>query len=132
MEKPAKEPLDASSVDLSKLMSWYISHCDGEWEHHHRISLETLDNPGWILKVNLVGSDLEGVTMPVLSEDDEDAENSPWIDCRIENQRFVGASDPAQLPRLISVFASLLDGRTASAKKHEAQTGNRDPPQRPC
>lgn len=89
-----------------------MTHCDGKWEHGSGISIETLDNPGWLLKVNLVGTNLADVEMPHLSEgcdDSSNPESSPWIDCRIQNGQFTGASDPNQLPRLISVFSALIN-----------------------
>jgi hypothetical protein len=93
-------------------MAWYSSHCDGDWEHQQGISIQTLDNPGWLLKVNLIGTNLEGATMIPISEDCDDSSNPAgdvWIDCRIREHEFVGASDPTQLPRLITIFSSMID-----------------------
>ena len=33
--------------------NWYESHCDGDWEHDFGVSIDTLDNPGWLVKINL-------------------------------------------------------------------------------
>ncbi len=104
--------LNPESVDLSKLMDWYSAHCDGDWEHSSGVSIETLDNPGWLLKVNLIGTNLADVEMPDWSEgcdEDSHTESSPWISCSVQGGEFVGASDPSQLPRLISVFNALID-----------------------
>ncbi len=100
------------SVDLSKLMEWYSAHFDGDWEHSSGVSIEILDNPGWLLKVNFVGTNLADVEMTGLSEGCDEpshSESSPWISCSIQDCEFVGASDPRQLPRLISVFNALID-----------------------
>jgi hypothetical protein len=108
--KPLLPGSDTSSVDLSAMMEWYASHCNGEWEHKFGISIKTLDNPGWFLKVNLKGTNLEGSEMHVVSEDDneENPLSSKWIDCWIQDHEFLGACDPTQLPRLISVFSALI------------------------
>ena len=41
---------------LSQLMRWYYSHCDGEWEHSCGVRIDTLDNPGWLVKISLEGT----------------------------------------------------------------------------
>jgi hypothetical protein len=33
---------------LKRLQDWYVSQCDGGWEHTYGISIDTLDNPGGI------------------------------------------------------------------------------------
>ena len=37
----------------------YLSRCDGDWEHSFGVVVETLDNPGWRLLVDLEGTGLE-------------------------------------------------------------------------
>ncbi|MCW1915703.1 immunity 53 family protein [Luteolibacter sp. GHJ8] len=98
-------------VDFSKLVGWYKSHCDRVREHEKGIRLETLDNPGWILKINLVGTNLEGCAMAEVAEGLDDGDHLPWIHCYIRENEFVGACDPDQVARLFAVFE---DFRTAS------------------
>lgn len=45
---------------LSFVGEWYKEQCNGDWEHQYGIRLETLDNPGWFLKVDLVETPLQG------------------------------------------------------------------------
>ncbi|WP_328686786.1 immunity 53 family protein [Streptomyces caniferus] len=33
------------------LPSWYASHCDGDREHEGGVTIKTLDNPGWAVKM---------------------------------------------------------------------------------
>jgi len=40
-------------------MQWYEGHCDGDWEHGFGPEIETIDNPGWRLKIR---STLRSVT----------------------------------------------------------------------
>lgn len=102
---------DPKRVDLSKLMDWYSSQCNGDWEHHAGLSIETLDNPRWLIKVNLAGTNLAEANMSTISEGQEPSggETTPWINCRVEDNQFMGACDPTQLPRLISTFNALID-----------------------
>jgi hypothetical protein len=46
--------------DLAWLQGWYAEQCDGDWEHDESVSIGTLDNPGWRLRVNLAGTAAEG------------------------------------------------------------------------
>ena len=41
--------------ELQLLQEWYVAQCDGDWEHSYGVKIDTLDNPGWSLKVDLVG-----------------------------------------------------------------------------
>jgi hypothetical protein len=46
-----------SSLDF--LQRWYAEQCDGKWEHSYGVRIETLDNPGWQITVDLNGTGLE-------------------------------------------------------------------------
>ena len=43
---------------LADLQNWYISNCNGEWEHQHGINIESRDNPGWWVKIDLMTTEL--------------------------------------------------------------------------
>jgi len=45
-------------TNLDWLMSWYADQCDGDWEHQYGVCIETLDNPGWTLTIDLIGTPL--------------------------------------------------------------------------
>ena len=38
---------------LERLQRWYLYRCDGDWEHSFGITIETLDNPGWMVTIDL-------------------------------------------------------------------------------
>ncbi|WP_193213787.1 immunity 53 family protein [Luteolibacter marinus] len=102
--------VQAATVDLGPLIDWYEAQVDGAWEHRHGLKLESLDNPGWLLTVDLMHTDLNGQTMADLSEGcspDGHPVAPNWIHCRIADGRFLGACDPRQLPRLLRVFIDL-------------------------
>lgn len=99
-------------------MHWYLSHCDEDWEHQFGITIDTLDNPGWSLKVDLYGTRLEGVVFPPLYEGVSEAEQPvqgldgdvPWLVCRVEDSKFKGWGGPRDLGRLISTFRRWAEG----------------------
>jgi hypothetical protein len=38
---------------IQGLQNWYLAKCDGDWEHEFGISIETLDNSGWMVTIDL-------------------------------------------------------------------------------
>jgi hypothetical protein len=44
---------------IQRLQEWFASQCDGDWEHGEGITIETLDNPGWSVDIELSGTPLE-------------------------------------------------------------------------
>ena len=43
---------------LDWIANWYISQCDGRWEHFYGIKIDTLDNSGWGVEIDLSDTDL--------------------------------------------------------------------------
>ena len=88
--------------DFQYLASWYHQHCDGEREHSYGIAIDTLDNPGWKICIDLQDTPLEGRTLspPVKVEESEER----WLHVHVENQRFVAFCGPESLPRALEVF----------------------------
>jgi len=39
--------------ELTRLMNWYVAHFNEDWEHLYGVTIDTLDNPGWSLTVDL-------------------------------------------------------------------------------
>jgi hypothetical protein len=46
-------------TNLARLQTWYLSQCDGDWEHSYGIAIATLDNPGWSVDIALEDTSLE-------------------------------------------------------------------------
>ena len=92
--------------DLAWLQHWYVFRCNGEWEHHHGLKLQTLDNPGWWLKIDLTGTELEGHAFPEIREgqpsDDLDGwqlSGSWWV-VTVKDGKFDAACGPLDLINL--------------------------------
>lgn len=101
--------MDERSVNnlLPRLQRWYAAQCDGEWEHHHGISIETLDNPGWLVKVDLTGTSLRHEPYhPVRDNTDEAGcpQGLEWLSCCVEDGVWQGAGDANQLARILEEF----------------------------
>lgn len=91
---------------LARLMAWYQSMCNGDWEHSYGVTLDTLDNPGWLLKVDLIETDLQG-RVAELRQFNTGREQ--WWQARADGLKFEAAGGPLTLPLLIKAFFEFVD-----------------------
>lgn len=95
------------SDPLNWLMRWYAAQCDGDWEHSYGVKIETLDNPGWSLTIDLVDTDLEDRPFERVAADLDAGDGDPavrWHGCEVENGVFRGYGGARDLGTLIDVF----------------------------
>ncbi len=97
-------PVRSAAMDegaLEWLQTWYDSHTNGDWEHHYGIKIDTLDNPGWSLRIDLTDTGLEGRTFaPIQIERTQ----HDWLFCRVEDDVFMAYCGSKNLAEAISVF----------------------------
>jgi hypothetical protein len=86
---------------LQDVQLWYKSQCDGEWEHQCGFKIDTLDNPGWAVTVDLNGTHLERVNFETKEFNNSDED---WYVCRVENSQFQAFGDPTKLELLLQTF----------------------------
>ena len=86
---------------LQRLQNWYQAHCNGAWEHKAGVTIETLDTPGWSVRIQLTGTRLEGREFTEISDMDPE---SDWIRCWREDGSFLGVGGPRQLERILTTF----------------------------
>jgi len=93
--------------ELEQLQQWYFSQCDGDWEHEFSITINTLDNPGWRIEIDLDGTDLEQKSFSVLEKGtgkESVMDSTDWFHCKVENQKFMGACGPFHLTTVLEIF----------------------------
>jgi hypothetical protein len=88
---------------LARLQDWFLSQCDGGWEHENGIRIETLDNPGWLVQIDLEFTPLQGRAFPDRRVEGERGDEE-WYECRIDGTRFVGAGGARALDSILEVF----------------------------
>ena len=98
---------------IKRLEIWYDSQCDGEWEHSWGVHIDTLDNPGWRLEVDLEGKPL---AQRPFQEVKRHRSESDWIECRVLARydairtdrvggvHFEGFGGTGNLTELLTVF----------------------------
>jgi Immunity protein 53 len=86
---------------FERSQEWYASNCDGDWEHQYGIKIDTLDNPGWSIRIDLAGTSHENIALRAVSVERSETEGLQYM---VENQQFVGACGPKMLQNLIDAF----------------------------
>lgn len=105
--------------ELARLQKWFKSQCNGDWEHHHGISITSCDNPGWWVKIDLTGTPLESRFFAPVEcnvsaaqmdriarglESDVVGRGSDWMLCQVKDKLFDGAGGPDKLQPILETF----------------------------
>jgi hypothetical protein len=102
---------------IAWLEQWYSEQCNDLWEHQYGITIQTLDNPGWSVKVDLTGTAISGVTMKEVGQlaginHGGIHGKQDWPHCRVEANCFVGAGGPLSLASICDAFRALVEDQS--------------------
>lgn len=86
---------------LEKLENWYLSQCNGEWEHYSGFSIQTLDNPGWAVTIDLKDTDFESDESWKIERHETEFD---WIVCQLVDNSFQGNGGPRNLREILDIF----------------------------
>ncbi len=86
---------------LQRLQEWYVFHCDGAWEHNSVVRIETMDNPGWYLEVDIYETELADKAFEAEKASSDDGR---WHECYIKGGKFIVYGGQFQLEELINIF----------------------------
>jgi len=89
------------SSHLSRLQDWYYRECNEDWEHTFGIKIETLDNPGWMITIDLAETKWENWNLPLKKWERTDLD---WYQYKIDQQQFIGCGGPFNLEEIIEAF----------------------------
>jgi hypothetical protein len=90
---------------LVALELWYANQCNGDWEHDFGVKIDTLDNPGWTVDIDLAGTTLSGRAFIRIEEEREEHD---WVFCWVEADVFKGRGGPRNLTEILTLFDSWL------------------------
>jgi len=94
-------------TSLERIQAWYAAQCNGDWEHDEGVSIATIDNPGWSVKVNLRETDLEGRQF---SRIELERNEQDWIHAWRTGSEFHIACGPLNLEEALALFCDWADG----------------------
>jgi hypothetical protein len=87
--------------EIARLQEWYARQCDGSWEEDYGVTISTLDNPGWSLKVDLRNTNLERREMIDIKVDRSEDD---WIVARRSGEVFEAFGGPNNLKEMLRTF----------------------------
>ena len=93
--------------ELAELQDWYLSQCNGDWEHGFGVTIGTFDNPGWHLEINLRDTALENKPFPTIEKGtgaDSIDDDPDWFICRIKDGKFDSVCGPKHLATVLRIF----------------------------
>jgi hypothetical protein len=93
---------------LDWLQEWYERHCNGDWEHQYGVSIDTIDNPGWMVKIDLTGTALEVRTLERVRLEESETD---WLHYWVEEDRFEAAGGPTNLTTMLLAFRNWVEGQ---------------------
>jgi hypothetical protein len=74
--------------ELERLQRWYLSQCNQDWEHTYGVTLENIDNPGWMLTVQLAHTTLQDIPFDARAANRSAAD---WFHCAVSDTQFRGS-----------------------------------------
>ena len=86
---------------IDRVQSWYFSQCNGDWEHGNGIRIETLDNPGWLVDINLADTALEGKLFDRVQMDRTELD---WLWAWKDENKFSVRCGPKNLEEALLLF----------------------------
>ncbi|UNK19705.1 immunity 53 family protein [Paenibacillus sp. N3/727] len=86
---------------LQWVQNWYYQNCNGDWEHTYGVKIDTVDNPGWSVEINLADTCLENEHFESIEieRDEED-----WYYCIVRDGVFSGAGGAKNLEEILNCF----------------------------
>jgi hypothetical protein len=117
----SKEESNTDNEILIWIQDWYEAQCDGDWEHDYGVEINTLDNPGWMVKVDLAGTSLEGASFATVDETHRSEDD--WMHCEVRDGCFRGAGGTHNLLEILQLFRSWAEGWVQSDKVTRHQPG---------
>jgi Immunity protein 53 len=97
-------PSSMTQSIIEGLESWFSARCDGDWEHSYGLSIESTDNPGWHVEIDLMET---VVADTELAFSREERSESDWVQFEIRAGKFVGSGGVGNLAEILRRFLVL-------------------------
>lgn len=104
-----------SDENVTWLMQWYLAECNDDWEHSYGVKIDTLDNPGWTIKIDLretafAGRQFQRVEQGEPARDLEEWRTlGSWLVADVYGDTFNVACGPLDLNAAIQVFRDWVE-----------------------
>lgn len=85
---------------LTRLQNWYLINCNGDWEHSYGISINTVDNPGFTIRVDLFDTCLQHLHY----NKQIDNGTFDWFFIKVADKVLEASGDPTKLTTILTIF----------------------------
>jgi hypothetical protein len=83
------------------LQEWSLFHWNRQWHNSYGISIRNVDNPGWLVEINLEGTVLKGKDFtPIIIDRTE----KDWIYCQVNHTQFQASCGGMNLIEILQRF----------------------------
>ena len=83
------------------LQAWFATQCNGDWEHGQGITIETLDNPGWQVRIDLRYST---ITRRDFARLETYRTEHDWVVAWVDEDSYHAACGPLNLGEALFLF----------------------------
>lgn len=97
---------------LNWLQKWREKNCDGDWEHMFGVSIQTIQIPGWKIKIDLEETELADKN---LASNSIQKTKYDWLEYKIARknyQEFQGTCSPKNLREILEIFITWADANS--------------------
>ena len=98
--------MTSTADPLQFLIAWYRANCDGDWEHQYGIRIDTLDNPGWSLDVDLFNTRYESAVMAMRKIERTDTD---WLFVEVKDATFKARGGAVNLIEMMDEFRRFVE-----------------------
>ncbi|WP_236900377.1 immunity 53 family protein [Clostridium pasteurianum] len=99
---------------LKWIGNWYAENCDGDWEHSYGVNISNLDNPGWMVNIDLTNTKLENLKFDTI---DISRSDTDWVYCNVIDEVFQGNGGANNLEEILNIFREWVNLNTEIDKK---------------
>lgn len=93
---------------LARLENWYLGECNEDWEHSYGVRIENLDNPGWLVTIDLAETNWQRLSVQRVVEERSDGN---WMQYEVTEGKYVASGGPKNLRELIATFFRIIDSQ---------------------
>ncbi len=86
---------------LERLSIWYLAQCENDWYEDKGIKLDTLDNPGWRMTIDIALTRLQETTFARVEVDRSEHD---WVRIWRTDKTFEFACGPLNLREAVESF----------------------------
>ena len=97
--------------NLIWLLKWYYKQCGEKWDNGDRlngkgIQINTMDNPGWGLKINLEKAKMQNKSFEEINIERSEQD---WICCFVKDGMFRGYGGLTNFPEILQIFRNWVE-----------------------